>query len=430
MIIRTAHKRRNERGVTMLLVVAGMFAILGMAALAVDIVIMYTAHGEAQKAADAAALAGARMFVASGISSGSGLEANICGGGTDAANALAGAAAQANNIMGSVAPVTNVTCNLSDLHNPRISVTVSRTDLPTFFGRIFGRRAASVSATATAEAYNNSYNSSSVATPPQINVGSLKPWLVPNCDPTATLDQFTGCPAGSRDYYFDSTNSYALNNPAAYIGRPRTFNPYQNPNKIGTYYVIDLPQIAGQMMCPSFSVAGCPASVGSGGYLDNIACANQNTLQCGSTVQVSSLNNNLATPTTTVNGTQCLMHTTINGNQDTFSITGPPVVITGGSANLNASFRNVTNISRSDSVVTLPVFQWQSFGNRPCPGGNCTALETIVGFLQIGVNNIDTSANPGQLTGVILNAVGCNPSSTGNGITAGAVTPVPVRLVQ
>lgn len=422
MIIRAAHKRRNERGVTMLLVVAGMFAILGMAALAVDIVIMYTAHGEAQKAADAAALAGAKMFVNSGISSGSGL-GNICGGGTDAANALAGAAAQANNIMGSVAPVTNVTCNLSDLHNPRISVTVSRTDLPTFFGRIFGRRAASVSATATAEAYNNSGGAT------QINVGSVKPWLVPNCNPANALSQTTGCPAGSNNYYFDSANNYAVNNPTAYMGLQRNFSPY--PNNVATYYVIDLSQSPGPMLCPSFSVAGCPASVGSGGYLDNIACANQNTLQCGSTVQVSALNTNPGTPTNTVNGTQCLMHTAIAGNQDTFSATGSPVVITGGSANLNASFRNVTNISRSDSVVTLPVFQWGGFANRPCPAGNCNNTETVIGFLQVGINSVVAGGgNQGQFTGVILNAVGCDPSSSGNGITAGAVTPVPVRLIQ
>jgi hypothetical protein len=407
----------------MLLVVAGMFTILAMAALAVDVVVLYTARSEAQKAADAAALAGARMFVTSGISSGSGL-ANICGGGTDASNVLAASTAQANNIMGLAAPVTNVTCNLGDLQNPRITVTVSRNDLPTFFGRIFGSRIATVSATATAEAFNNS------GTATQINVGSVKPWLIANCDPAVATNPFTGCPAGSNNYYFDPGNNYRLNNPAAYMGLQRNFSPY--PNNTGTYYVIDpMNQSPQPMLCPSFSVAGCPASVGSGGYLDNIACANQNTLQCGSTVQISLLNNNPATPATSVSGAQCLMHTPLAGNQDTFSATGPPVVINGGPANLNASFRNVPNISRSDSVVTLPVFQWQTFADRPCPGGNCTATETVVGFLQVGMNNVVAAGpNQGQWQGVILNAVGCNPSSTGNGITAGAVTPIPVRLVQ
>lgn len=417
--------RRSERGVTMLLVVAGMFAILAMAALAVDVVVLYTARSEAQKAADAAALAGAKMFVASGISSNSNLT-NICGAGTDASNVLANATAQANNIMGVAAPVTNVTCNLADLRNPRITVTVSRNDLPTFFGRIFGSRIATVSATATAEAFNNS------GTTTQVNVGSVKPWLVPNCDPAVATNPLTGCPAINDNYYFDTGNNYQVNatNSATFMGRQRDFNPY--PNNAATYYVIDpMNQTPQPMLCPSFSVPGCPATVGSGGYLDNIACANQNTLQCGSTVQVSLLNNNPATPATTISGAQCLMHTTLAGNQDTFSVTGPPVVITGGSANLNASFRNVTNISRSDSVVTLPVFEWQGASNQPCPGGNCGANETVIGFLQVGINNVVAAGpNQGQWQGVILNAVGCNPSSTGNGITAGALTPLPVRLVQ
>jgi Putative Flp pilus-assembly TadE/G-like len=418
----SALKKRGERGVSFLLVVAGMFAILAMAALAVDVVIIYTARSEAQKAADAAALAGAKVFVNSGITSGSAL-ANICGGGTDASNMLAGAAAQSNNVMGIAAAVTNVTCNLADLRNPRITVTVSRNDLPTFFGRIFGRQVASVSATATAEAFNNSGGTT------QVNIGSVKPWLVPNCDPGAALDPLTGC-APPANYYFDPANNYALNNPAAYMGLQRNFNPYPDTN--GPYFVIDpMNQAPQPMLCPSFSVAGCPASVGSGGYLDDIACANQNSLQCGSTVQVSLLNNNPATRATTVNGAQCLMHTAIAGNQDTFSVAGPPVVITGGTANLNASFRNVANISRSDSVVNLPVFEWQGAANTPCPGGNCTGTETVVGFLQVGINDVVTAGpNQGRFSGVILNAVGCNPASTGNGITAGALTPVPVRLVQ
>src|SRR5262249_26522906 len=92
-------KNRGQRGVSFLLVVAGMFSILAMAALAVDVVIIYTARSEAQKAADAAALAGAKMFVTAGITSNSALT-NICGAAGDASDSLAGASAQSNNVMG------------------------------------------------------------------------------------------------------------------------------------------------------------------------------------------------------------------------------------------------------------------------------------------------------------------------------------------
>ena len=58
--------RKNERGVTIVLVAFSLLALLGMAALAIDIATLYVAHGEAQRAADAAALAGAKMFSTSG----------------------------------------------------------------------------------------------------------------------------------------------------------------------------------------------------------------------------------------------------------------------------------------------------------------------------------------------------------------------------
>ena len=53
--------RKNERGVTIVLVAFSLLALLGMAALAIDIATLYVAHGEAQRAADAAALAGAKL---------------------------------------------------------------------------------------------------------------------------------------------------------------------------------------------------------------------------------------------------------------------------------------------------------------------------------------------------------------------------------
>src|ERR1700730_7271139 len=67
----TKTKRKNERGVTIVLVAFSLLALLGLAALAIDIATLYAAHGEAQRAADAAALAGARMFAASGYTSAS-----------------------------------------------------------------------------------------------------------------------------------------------------------------------------------------------------------------------------------------------------------------------------------------------------------------------------------------------------------------------
>ena len=63
---RTFH-RAGERGITILLVAVAMIAVLAMAALAIDVVTLYVARAEAQRAADAAALAGASTRLAGGL---------------------------------------------------------------------------------------------------------------------------------------------------------------------------------------------------------------------------------------------------------------------------------------------------------------------------------------------------------------------------
>ncbi|PYV99315.1 MAG: hypothetical protein DMG86_14550 [Acidobacteria bacterium] len=64
-----SRSRRGERGQTILLVAVSIVSLLAMAALAIDVVTLYTARSETQRAADAAALAGAKAFVDSGVTS-------------------------------------------------------------------------------------------------------------------------------------------------------------------------------------------------------------------------------------------------------------------------------------------------------------------------------------------------------------------------
>ncbi|MGZ4731238.1 MAG: pilus assembly protein TadG-related protein, partial [Terriglobales bacterium] len=126
--INTAH-RKNERGITIVLVAISLLSLLGMAALAIDVSTLYMAHGEAQRAADAAALAGARMFAFSGYTSASSslTASDICqtsaAGAAAAANRQAEAAAAQNLVAGQPAAVQAITCNLTAA-NPQITVTV------------------------------------------------------------------------------------------------------------------------------------------------------------------------------------------------------------------------------------------------------------------------------------------------------------------
>src|SRR5208337_1568629 len=68
--------------------------------------------------------------------------------------------------------------------NPTVTVIVQKNNLPTFFGRIWGTQFVIVRASATAEAYNPSG-----AGPRQAPVAPtcVKPWLLPNIDPSSTL---------------------------------------------------------------------------------------------------------------------------------------------------------------------------------------------------------------------------------------------------
>jgi len=71
-----SRKQSQERGQTIALVALTIVTLLAMAALAIDVVTLYVAKGEVQRAADAAALAAdaaalvaAKAFVDSGVTS-------------------------------------------------------------------------------------------------------------------------------------------------------------------------------------------------------------------------------------------------------------------------------------------------------------------------------------------------------------------------
>src|ERR1700704_1018185 len=60
-------ERSSESGVTMVLMALAMVAILAMAALSIDVVTLYLANAEAQRSADTAALAAARVLSLTGM---------------------------------------------------------------------------------------------------------------------------------------------------------------------------------------------------------------------------------------------------------------------------------------------------------------------------------------------------------------------------
>src|ERR1700683_375766 len=105
-LIRRARKNREpwsrERGFTMALVAITMVAIISMAALSIDLGTLYEAKAEAQRAADAAALAAAQVIATSGITGDPGNSGSswqpACGGTSSSATLAAISVAQQNLI--------------------------------------------------------------------------------------------------------------------------------------------------------------------------------------------------------------------------------------------------------------------------------------------------------------------------------------------
>lgn len=205
----------GERGVTMILVALAMIAIIAMAALSIDVITLYLAREEAQRSADAAALAAARIISLSGITgdptNATGNWPAICAPGglaTQAAqsvvqqNAVGGLAATTVNVTYAAGNGSSITSSpdCSTLAsstafgvNPMVTVQLTRPSLPTFFSRIWGSGGSTVSANAAAEAFNPSASDlntnggpTGAVTPAQPR--SVKPFVVPNLDPLNPLN--------------------------------------------------------------------------------------------------------------------------------------------------------------------------------------------------------------------------------------------------
>jgi hypothetical protein len=448
--------RTVERGQTILMVALSMTALVAMAALSIDVVTLYVARGEAQHAAEAAALAGAKAFVTSGYTSyplGFGNTSALCSGGTGLAELQAQAAAIQNNIAG-VAPTilwAGSSCNFTQPENPRITIQLYRTGLPLFFARIWNAASPTVMATATAEAYNPSGG------PAPIQLSGVKPWLVPNCPPNSAPQPPTN-PNCATPYFVNLADG-SIANSGSFIGQKITLtisgggplcgSPPLTPcvsaplpnNSTLTFYPLSIPINPPTPQCPSINQAGCNNSPGP--YYENSSCFNPTPLSCGASITnppnppILAVDDRLYTgflKTRTDQGVECLIHaggTGPNQGQDilpTPPITpGQPLLIEPGPNNPDTALASATNISRSDSVVTVPLFD----GSQLCPPGGgsttCTGSATVIGFLQLGV--IDAGGN-GSLDAIILNAAGCNPGSTSTAVSGGGVSAVPVRLVQ
>ncbi len=434
---------KAEKGMTLVIMAFAIVVLLAMAGLAIDLASLYVARSEAQRASDAAALAGAQSFVTSGYTSGL----------ISAAQAQTIATQKAidvgtQNRIGDQAPsilAADVTFSFpcpgasAGAIDPCITVTAQRSTargnpMPTFFMKIFGVSTADVSASATAEAFNPSGSDVPVGTK------CLKPWLMPNCDTSHLSPANPNCPFAAGYFVDPSTNTIVHPGPVStggVIGQLFTIKP-GDPSAAaapGQFYPVFLPPGSVASQCPSCATGGAGGGVPSGSlYRQNIECCNQSTIVCGAQT-VTPITGNMVGPTR--QGVDCLIHQGNGGTgQDILDTSTTPFQITAG-AN-NPFFPAGTVITSSDSIVTAPIYDGSALSSGM--GGSTTSVQ-IVGFMQLFVKD-ELANNQGEVEVYIMNIAACGgaagggPGGSGGGsgsggaVVSGSGSPVPVRLIH
>lgn len=438
----------GERGVTFALVAVSIVAILAMAALSIDVATLYIANAEAQRAADAAALAGARVLSLYGVT---GDPANT-GGNWAAACALAKEAAIAvasqNTLAGAsvTLPAANITIQDSGGNgcgsagavafgvNPQVKVLVQKANLPLFFAPVMraffspgASRSIPVSATATAEVYNPSDSLDFSATGQQRSVTPrcVKPWIIPNKDPVG----HNGNPFGAT---FVSPIDGLITNPGlvaplgtGVIGEQFILNvagctTSTSCNPGGQVILGTEKYIPADIQSPTVAVPN--GASGSTFQQASAGCDTGTVYACGTANGVQA--DLTLTPGGNGGDTAVATRVLINdaGGPDDISVAAYPFSISAGAGNpLVASGAVAANavISASNSVVTLPIMD-----DVGLPAGS-SPFVTIKGYLQVFIT--DVSGANGDITLKVLNVSGCG-TATGNAVRG--TSPVPVRLIQ
>ena len=451
--------RDDERGVTIVLVAIAMVAIIAMAAMSIDLVTLYLAREEAQRTADAAALAAARIMAAGGTTSvGQNFWGSMCGGINGWATQAALAISVQNTIGGQQSTVavtysdgttTNTDCSTLGAAfavNPMVTVQVTPVSIPSFFSRIWGTRSSSVSATATAEAFNPSDSGNTGVSPngivTPVQPQCVKPWIVPNLDPGNAGSQLVNPATGQIRNPGVSTSG---NGVAGIVGEQFILfadcspvanctlidpTPVVNKTGGGAPATPNMEYLPGAVIGPAAAVPSFCAT-GITNYESAVAGCDQTTAyQCGLRAADSAspnavdLNENPRGPTgDTAMGLACTLTNSatipLSGQDQLISTAYPFVALAGNKNPLNIPNSPVVN---SNSLMTLPIYDQVAAGNITLANNPVT----IVGFLQVFVN--DVSATDGSVQVTVINVAGCGSSAfTNPPLTTNS--PVPVRLI-
>jgi Flp pilus assembly protein TadG len=371
--------RRSESGYVLFTVAALLFVLAGFTALAVDMGTILSSRTQIQRAADAAALAGAFSFTINQNSSQ-----------PDTAIIHATAIAQSNKVMGDsiAAGDIQVSVSLPDsaTNTPaQVTVTITRTE-PMLFAKVFNLTGITDKVTAVAEAGLTATSAYCV-----------KPFFVPNTI-LSTKDPCLAAAAGEVLLSNNQTTSYAKSKFGTVQVTLKPSDPSQALSS-GDFYEIDIDKGGGSA------------------YSENISGCNSTQLICRHSYDV--LTGSKMGPTT--QGVKDLIGQPPN---DTF-------VSVGQYKNSNGTFDTspalvlapITDLTAIPDFCPAPVGTCSTGNCEQFPSGTNVSIE-VTGFALVFLE----SATGGNVIGRVVNAFPCGAAPP-SGSDVGSLA-VPLRLVR
>lgn len=427
------HLRQNrQKGMTLVMVALLMVVFMGIAAIAIDAGMLYTARTAAQHAVDAAALSGVYEFINPCASS---TPPSSCTGwdlATAAENSALTMAAQ-NSIFGKPVAITtkfaaspctgSATESWVCVDEPNRSVTAyvaqdGGLGILSFFARVIGSSQMAVSAMGTAQAGQANEDA-----PTATSSYCLKPVFLPNtilaptgmtaanaCQPTAT-------PYGPAVIFnSDGTlSAWAAANKNTLFGNPYLIRP-TSPSDIKNGGLLN----PGQFFSLNFADSGGGAQTYSctlGKCINECPGTDPNLLNCGMTNSVSLIDietGNMVGPT--VQGINTLI-----GN--------PP-----GDTYGNYVSRLGEGPTTSVNLAAAPV--WDVCSQLGTIKGGTKNNMKVLGFVKVFVDRVVQpgagSGQPGDVTAHVLEPIACGQVTADTPPPAPPPGPygVPIRLVQ
>jgi Flp pilus assembly protein TadG len=398
-------RQGQEEGYTLVIIASVLALFMGFVALSVDLGVLSSARASAQRAADAAALAGAFVFITRAD-----LDETTNPKQSDVIKENAVKTAATNKMLGATVTITPSDVTV-DTANRRVTVQVNQNQ-PTLFARILGENSANIHATAIAEAAASATGER-----------CPKPWFIPN----TVLSPRNGngalceaCSASPSEVIIDTNPSSAdYRKPSQYYkdwllsnpSRQFTIKP-QNPSGAiapGQFFAIRLGDSSGGNDYKT-NIATCPA--------EPIYCADDYPSEPGDKVG----------PTRTGTCELICYDPADQGNpctdceSDTFEGIGryrrPGAPTSDGGLS-----------STSRSLVIAPIIDVCVFCPDSFPSGTESAQYTVIGFATVFIEGFQGN----DLQARLINVTDCSVSAGGGG----GINPLetgpsglPLRLVR